>query len=169
MLSSKMQKALNDQINAELHSAYIYLSMSAYFHSVDLTGFATWMNAQAQEEVAHAMKIYEHIADRGGRIKLDAINGPPIEWESPMAAFDAAYKHEQHITGLIHKIAELAVEEKDYAVKNLMDWFVDEQVEEEATASEIVEQLKLIGKDGPGLLMLDRELGQRKAGAEGGE
>jgi ferritin len=162
MLSAKMEKALNDQINAELFSAYAYLSMSAYFEGNDFTGFASWMNAQAQEEVAHAMKIYKFIIDRGGQVKLAAIDGPPVEWDSPLAVFEAGYKHEQHVTSLIHKLVALAIEENDYATKNMMDWFVDEQVEEEASASEIVQQLKLIGDNGHGLLMLDRELGQRK-------
>jgi len=162
MLSAKMEAALNEQINAELYSAYIYLSMSAHFLSIDLKGFANWMNSQAQEEVAHTMKIYNFILDRGGRVKLSAIDGPQTEWESPLAVFDAAYKHEQHVTGLIHNLVSLAIDEKDYPTKNLMDWFVDEQVEEEASASEIVEQLKLIGGEGHGLLMLDREMAQRK-------
>lgn len=162
VISDKMAGALNGQINAELFSAYVYLSMSAYFESKDLKGFAAWMNAQAQEEVAHAMKIYRFILERGGQVELKAIDGPPVEWESPLAVFEAAYKHEQHVTSLIHDLVALAIQEKDYPTKNLMDWFVDEQVEEEASASEIVEQLKLVGKDGPGLLMMDRELGQRK-------
>lgn len=162
MLNAKMETALNEQINAELYSAYIYLSMSAYFLSIDLKGFANWMNSQAQEEVAHTMKIYNFILDRGGKVKLSAIDGPQTEWESPLAVFEAAYKHEQHVTGLIHDLVSLAIEEKDYPTKNLMDWFVDEQVEEEASASEIVEQLKLIGGEGHGLLMLDREMAQRQ-------
>jgi len=162
MLSAKMEAALNEQINAEMYSAYIYLSMSAYFLSSDLKGFANWMNSQAQEEVAHAMKIYNFILDRGGKVKLTAIDGPQQEWESPLAVFEAAYKHEQHVTSLIHSLVTLAIDEKDYPTKNLMDWFVDEQVEEEASASEIVEQLKLIGGEGQGLLMLDREMASRK-------
>lgn len=162
MLNAKMETALNEQINAELYSAYIYLSMSAYFLSIDLKGFANWMNSQAQEEVAHTMKIYNFILDRGGKVKLSAIDGPQTEWESALAVFEAAYKHEQHVTGLIHDLVSLAIEEKDYPTKNLMDWFVDEQVEEEASASEIVEQLKLISGEGHGLLMLDREMAQRQ-------
>lgn len=162
MLSAKMEAALNEQINAELYSAYIYLSMSAFFLSTDLKGFGNWMNSQAQEEVAHSMKIYNFILDRGGNVKLTAIDGPQQEWESPLVVFEAAYKHEQYVTSLIHNLVTLAIEEKDYPTKNLMDWFVDEQVEEEASASEIVEQLKLIGGEGQGLLMLDREMAQRK-------
>mgnify|MGYP001827200186 CR=1 FL=1 len=163
-ISKSMEEALNGQINAELYSAYVYASMAAYFESVDFKGFATWMTAQAQEEVAHAMKIYNFIHERGGRVKLAAIDGPPTEWQSPLAAFEAAYKHEQHVTSLIHGLVSQAVDEKDYATKNMLDWFVDEQVEEEASASEIVAQLKMLGSEGPALLMLDNELGGRSTG-----
>jgi ferritin len=166
MISDKMEKALNAQINAELYSAYIYLSMAAYFESRDLPGMATWMTSQAQEEVAHAMKIYQHIVERGGRISLAAIDGPPTEWGSPAAVFEAAYKHEQLVTKLIHDLVALSIEEKDYASKSMLDWFVDEQVEEEASASAIVAKLQMIGDHGPALLMLDHELGARQAGAE---
>ncbi len=168
-ISKSMAEALNGQINAELYSAYVYASMAAYFESVDLRGFAAWMTAQAQEEAAHAMKIYGFIIERGGRVKLAAIDGPPTEWQSPLAAFEAAYKHEQHVTSLIHALVSKAVDEKDYATKNMLDWFVDEQVEEEASASEIVAQLKMLGTEGPAVLMLDRELGKRKFGAEEAE
>ncbi|UCC83351.1 MAG: ferritin [Gemmatimonadota bacterium] len=166
MIADKMEKALNSQINAELYSAYIYLSMAAYFESKDLPGMANWMTAQAQEEVAHAMKIYQHIVERGGRVSLAAIEGPPNEWASPTAVFEAAYKHEQHVTKLIHDLVALSIEEKDYPSKSMLDWFVDEQVEEEASASAIVAKLQMIGDNGPALLMLDRELGARQAGAE---
>jgi ferritin len=166
MISDKMEKALNAQINAELYSAYVYLSMAAYFESKDLPGMANWMTAQAQEERAHAMKIYQHIVERGGRVALTAIDAPPTEWESPTAVFEAAYKHEQHVTKLIHDLVALSIEEKDYASKSMLDWFVDEQVEEEASASAIVAKLQMVGEHGPALLMLDNELGARQAGAE---
>ena len=166
MLSKKVEEALNSQINAELYSAYVYLSMSAYFEDQDLAGMAAWMRAQAQEEAAHAMKIFGYIYDRGGRVNLAAIDGPQTEWDSPLGAFEAAYKHEQHVTSLIHKLVDLAIGENDHATKNMLDWFVDEQVEEEASASAIVQRLKMIGDHTPGLLMLDRELGQRKPGEE---
>jgi ferritin len=166
MISDKMEQALNAQINAELYSAYVYLSMAAYFESKDLPGMASWMIAQAQEERAHAMKIYQHIVERGGRVALAAIDGPPTEWASPAAVFEAAYKHEQHVTKLIHDLVALSIEQKDYASKSMLDWFVDEQVEEEASASAIVAKLQMIGEDGPALLMLDSELGARQAGAE---
>ncbi len=166
MIADKMEKALNAQINAELYSAYIYLSMAAYFESKDLPGMANWMTAQAQEEVAHAMKIYQHIVERGGRVTLAAIEGPPTEWASPAAVFEAAYKHEQHVTKLIHDLVALSIQENDYASKSMLDWFVDEQVEEEASASAIVAKLQMIGDHGPALLVLDHELGARQAGAE---
>ncbi|UCF20066.1 MAG: ferritin [Gemmatimonadota bacterium] len=166
MLSSKMEEALNSQVNAELYSAYVYLAMSAYLESQDLQGMAAWMKAQAQEEVAHAMKIFGFINERGGSVKLAAIAAPPTKWDSPRAVFENAYKHEQHVTSLIHKLVDLAIGESDHATKNMLDWFVDEQVEEEASANATVQRLKMIGDHAPALLMLDRELGQRRAGEE---
>lgn len=162
MLSPKMEEALNGQINAELYSAYLYLAMAAYFESLGLKGFAAWMNVQAQEEVSHAMKIYNFVVERGGRVELAAIDAPTSEWDSPLAAFEAALKHERHVTSLVHDLVAKAVAENDYATKNMLDWFVDEQVEEEASAGEIVGRLKLAGQEGPALLMLDGQLGQRK-------
>ncbi|NIR42402.1 MAG: ferritin [Gemmatimonadetes bacterium] len=161
MLSKSMEEALNAQINAELYSAYIYLSMSTYFEANDFPGMASWMRHQAQEEVDHAMKFYRYVVDRDGRVTLAAIDAPPTDWKSPLAAFEKAYKHEQHVTGLINELVAQADEENDYATRNMLDWFVDEQVEEEATASAIVARLKLIGDNAPGLIMLDRELGAR--------
>ena len=166
MLSKKMEEALNAQINAELYSAYIYLSMSAYFEAQDLPGMAVWMRSQNDEEVAHAMKIFTYVVDRGGRISLAAIDAPQTEWESPLAVFENAYKHEQHVTGLIHNLVKQAIEENDYATKNMLDWFVDEQVEEEASAAAIVSKLKMIGDNPPALMMLDKELGARQTGGE---
>ncbi|HSG81978.1 MAG TPA: ferritin [Gemmatimonadota bacterium] len=166
MLSKKIEEALNAQINAELYSAYIYLAMSAYFESKDLPGMAAWMRAQNDEEVAHAMKIFTYIIDRGGRVTLDAIDKPQAEWASPLAVFENAYKHEQHVTSLIHKLVALTIAEDDYATKNMLDWFVDEQVEEEAAAAAIVAKLKMIGDHVPALIMLDKELGSRQVGAE---
>lgn len=165
-LSKTMEEALNSQVNAELYSAYVYLAMAAYFESMDLSGFAVWMRAQAQEEVAHAMKIYDYVIDRAGRVRLTTIDGPPTEWDSPLAAFEAALKHEQHVTNLIHGLVEKALAEKDYPSKSMLDWFVDEQVEEEASAGAIVAKLRMVGGDVPALLILDRELGERQAGAE---
>lgn len=162
MLEDKMQKALNDQINAELYSAYIYLSMAAFFEARDLGGFATWMKGQAQEEVEHAMRIFDYVYDRGGIVKLQAIDGPATDWDSPLAAFEAAYEHERHVTSLIHDLARKAEENDDYATRNMLDWFIDEQVEEESTADSIVQRLKLAGDNSGALLLLDRELGQRR-------
>jgi len=161
MLKKKLEKALNDQINAELHSAYLYLSMAAYFHSLNLNGFANWMQAQVQEEIVHAMKIYDYVNDRSSRVLLQPIKGPETEWKSPLIAFEAAYKHEQYITGRINDLVELAVAEKDKSTESFLQWFVDEQVEEESSVDNVVQQIKLAGEKGPGLFMLDRELGQR--------
>ncbi len=161
-ISERIVDALNKQINAELYSAYLYLSMASYFESKGLKGFANWMRVQWQEELTHAMKIYDYVVERGGRVKLYAIDEPPAEWDSPLAAFEAAYNHEVKVTGMINELVELAMAEKDYATYNMLQWFVAEQVEEEASTSEIVDKLRLIGDDGRGLLMIDRELGARQ-------
>lgn len=161
MISKKMEAALNDQINAELYSAYLYLSMVAYFESANLCGFATWMRAQTQEEVMHAMKIYDFVNERGGRVLLGAVDAPPTEWDSPLAGFEAAYKHEQLVTGRINDLVNLAVEEKDHATNAFLQWFVNEQVEEEMSVDNVVQQLKM-AENAPGaMFMIDRELGQR--------
>ncbi|WP_290596293.1 MULTISPECIES: ferritin [unclassified Archaeoglobus] len=161
-ISEKMVEALNEQINAEIYSAYLYLSMAAYFDSIGLKGFANWMRVQWQEELTHAMRLYDYVVERGGRVKLYAIEEPPSEWESPLTAFEHTYEHEVNVTKRIHELVELAMSEKDYATYNMLQWFVAEQVEEEANASEIVDKLRLIGDDGRGLLMLDTELGARR-------
>lgn len=161
MIKEKVQKELNKQINAEIYSSYLYLSMSAYFESTSMAGFANWMRVQAKEELAHAMKFYDYIKERGGRITLHSINEPPKEWSSALAAFKDAYKHEQKVTAMINELVELAIREKDHATNNFLQWFVTEQVEEEASADEIVQKLKMVGSTGSGLLMLDRELAQR--------
>jgi len=166
MISKKMQDALNIQVNAELYSAYLYLAMVAYFQSANLAGFANWMRVQTQEEVSHAMKIYDFVIERGGRAILEAIAKPAGEWKSPLAVFEAAYKHEQKVTGLINKLVELAAKEKDLATNIFLQWFVTEQVEEEKNASEIVAKLQML-KDVPqAVYMLDKELGQRTKGGE---
>ena len=161
MLDEKLEKALNDQLNAEFYSAYLYLSMAAYFRSINLSGFANWMEVQYQEEVAHAMKFYNYINERGGRVQLGTIQAPPTQWDSPLAVFEAALEHEQKVTGLINDLVELAIQEHDHATNIFLQWFVTEQVEEEDSASEVVEKLKLMGDARGGLFMLDRELGQR--------
>ena len=162
MLKAKLEKAINKQINAELWSAYLYLSMSAYFESINLGGFANWMRVQAQEEVDHAMRFYKHVIERRGRVTVSAISSPPISWKSPLHAFEDAFKHEQKVTALIEDLANMAAAEKDHAAANMLQWFIDEQVEEEEQADQIVQKLKMIGPNTGGLFMLDRELGQRK-------
>jgi len=161
MISKKMEKALNEQVNAELYSAYLYLSMEAYFKSLNLNGFANWMRVQTQEEIAHAMKIYGFIDERGGRITLKAIDGPQTKWDSPLATFKDVYKHEQKVTSLINNLVNLAIDEKDHATNTFLQWFVNEQVEEEASADQVVQQLKMMEKAPGGMFMLDRELAQR--------
>jgi ferritin len=161
MLSDKMQEALNDQLNWEIYSSYLYLAMQAYFQSKSLTGFANWMQVQTQEELTHAMKFYGFISERGGRINLKLIEAPPGEWESPLAVFEAGYQHEQLVTGLINKLVDLSLAESDHATNTFLQWFVSEQVEEEDNASTVIERIKLVGEAPGGLFLLDQELGQR--------
>jgi len=163
MFSEKMQQAMNDQIKHELDSAYIYLSMAAYFESTNLPGFAHWMRIQTGEEQEHAMKFFDFIYDRGGRVALQAISQPPADFASPLDAFEKALAHEQKVTGLINDLYALAVQEKDYASQIFLQWFVDEQVEEEKSAGDIVDMLKMIGDKGQALFMADRQLAQREA------
>jgi ferritin len=161
MLNKKMEEVLNNQHNAELYSGYLYLAMSAYFQSMNLGGFATWMRVQAQEELVHAMKFYDFINTRGGRVLLKTIDGPPSEWDSPLAAFEAAYAHEQKVTGMINNLVGLAREEHDHATEIFLQWFVSEQVEEEDSANGVVQKIRLMGDARGALFMLDGELGQR--------
>lgn len=161
MIGKKMEKALNEQINAEMYSAYIYLAMAAYFESKNLPGSASWMRVQTQEETAHAMKLYDFVCERGGRVVLKAIDEPPKDWKSPLAVFEAAYKHERYITGRINKLVDLALQEKDHATNAFLQWFVNEQVEEETTADGVVQNLKIAEKAPGAMFMIDRELGQR--------
>ena len=169
MISEKVQKAFNDQINAELYSAYMYLAMVADLESKNLVGMAQWMKVQATEEVGHAMKLFGHVVERGGRAVLGAIAEPPGEWATPLELFEAAYAHEQKVTALINKLVDVADAESDRAAHIFLQWFVTEQVEEEANADRIVQQLHMIGDHPQGLLMLDAQLGRRTAGAEGDE
>ena len=163
MLSKKLQDAMNEQIKNELYSAYLYLSMSAYCEAANLPGFAHWMRVQAQEEEAHAMKFYGFIYERGGRVVLQAIDQPPVEFQSPLNVFEQPLEHEQKVTAMIHDLYALAVQEEDYASQAFLEWFVTEQVEEEASATQILETLKMIGDKGHALIMLDRQLGRREA------
>jgi len=162
ILSKKIENAINKQINSELWSAYLYLSMSAYFESLNLGGFATWMKVQAQEEVTHAMKFYHHIIERRGRVLISAIAAVPTSWKSPLQVFEEAFKHEQKVTAMIENLANIAASEKDYAATSMLKWFHDEQVEEELQTDTIVQKLKMIEKSPGGLFMLDHELGKRK-------
>jgi len=161
MLTEKMQTALNGQLNAELYSSYLYLSMNAYFKSVNLDGFANWMYYQAQEELEHSMKFYDFVIQRGGKVQLTQIEAPPTEWDSPMAIFEATLEHEQKVTGLINDLVEIAHEERDHATNIFLQWFVSEQVEEEENVGGVLEQLKLMGDAQGGLFMIDRELAKR--------
>ncbi len=162
MVSKKIHAAFNEQINHELYSAYLYLSMAAYFHSLNLEGFAHWMRVQTKEEMVHAMKFFDHLRDRDARIELEAIDKPKLKWVSAHDAFKAAYGHEQFITGTINALYKLAEKEADYPAKVLLDWFVKEQVEEEASTSNVVRVLERIKDSGAGLTMLDKELGKRE-------
>ncbi len=161
MLSKKIEQAINKQINAELWSAYLYLSMASYFESINLKGFANWMWVQAREETTHAMRFYQYIADRGGRVLLAAIDKVPTEWKSPLHAFEETLSHEEKVTNLINNLVNIAITEKDHASGAMLQWFVNEQVEEESSANDIIQQLKLIGKDTSGLFMLDKQLANR--------
>lgn len=163
MISRAIQDAMNEQIKNELYSAYLYLSMAAYCESINLKGFAHWMRVQYEEETEHAMKFFDFVNDRGGRVTLQAIPQPPTEFKSPLDVFEQTLEHERKVTAMINKIYDLAVKESDYASQALLQWFVTEQVEEEKSASEIVEKLKLAGDRGSALLYLDHELGERKA------
>ena len=165
-MDEKMLKALNTQINKEFYSAYLYLAMSAYFEDNNLKGFACWMKVQAQEEMSHGMKIYNHIIERGGKVELFAIDLPKGVWNSPLEVFKASYDHEKKVTKMIHDLLALAVEINDYATIVFLHWFVTEQVEEEASALEIVEKLKLIDNNSPAILFLDAELGKRQTGQD---
>ena len=162
MLSERMEAALNGQLNAELYSSYLYLSMSANFQALNLGGFANWMRVQTQEELVHAMKFYDFINERGGRTTLQSVDAPPTQWDSPLAAFEAALAHEQKVTALINDLVDLALAERDHASNAFLQWFVTEQVEEEDSANDVVQKLKLVGESQGGLFMLDRETGARK-------
>jgi len=162
MISKTMEQALNKQVNRELYSAYLYLAMSSYFESVNMKGFARWMRIQVKEEQVHALKIYDYIIARGGTITLPDIEAPKAKWSSAGKVFDEVYTHEQKVTAMIHGLVDLAIKEKDHATFEMLQWFVKEQVEEEEHASEIVNQIKIVG-DVPGhLFCLDHQLGKRE-------
>jgi len=161
MLSKTLEQAINDQIKNELFSAYLYLSMSAYLEASNMSGSAHWMRLQSEEEMSHAMKLFDYVYERGNRVVLQAIDQPPSEFASVLDIFEKALAHEQKVTGMINRIYELAVKENDYPTQIELQWFISEQVEEEKSAGDIVEQLKMVGEHGPSLMMLDRALGAR--------
>ncbi len=165
MLTKAMQDAINQQINAEISSAYLYLSMSAHCAATNRVGSAHWMRVQWQEELSHAMKLFDYINDRGGRAVLKSIAQPAMEFKSLLDVFQQVLDHERAVTGMIHRLYEAAVKENDYATQVLLQWFITEQVEEEKNATEIIEQLKMIGDQGAAVIMLDRHLGMRGAGS----
>lgn len=161
MLSASIQGAINDQINHEFSSAYVYLAMSGFFERRSLPGFARWARIQSQEEVMHGLKLFDYMNDRGGTVVLQSVAKPVNDYESPLAVFEAALQQEQQVTQLIHKLYAFVTEERDYATQVALEWFIAEQVEEEKVGSEIVDQLRMVGDNQTGLLILDRELGQR--------
>lgn len=167
MLSKKLLDALNQQINDEYYSSYIYQAMVAYFEDMNLDGCAHWMKMQAEEEHLHALKIFNYVAERGGRVELFAVPKPPTDWDTPRAAFEDALDHEKLMTEKISKLADLAIEERDHATNNLMQWYVSEQVEEEANVEDILNKLELMGNSGTGLYMIDRELKNRQTPVTG--
>ena len=168
MLSPKLTESLNKQINEEYYSSYLYLAMAAYMEDKNLDGCAHWMRMQAQEEWEHGMKIFDYMIERGARVELAAVAAPPMEWESPTAAFEAALEHERYMTKNINALADLAIDERDHATNNIMQWYVTEQVEEEASVEDILNKLELMGNSGHGLFMMDRELKGRPAPGSGG-
>ena len=166
MLSKTVEKALNEQVNSEYYSSFLYLSMSSYFETVNLLGMAKWMRTQYEEEIIHAIKIFDMIADMEGTVNLKAIDGPPTEFKSPLDVFEKSLAHERKVTGLINDIYSLARKENDYAVQSALQWFIDEQVEEEKAALEVVRQLEMRGDETTPLLMLDSKLGSREMMSE---
>jgi ferritin len=164
MINKTMQDAMNDQINRELYSSYLYLSMAAYFEDKNLSGFAHWMRVQEAEEREHAMKFYDFIVERGGRVTLKAIDAPKTEWKSTLEIAEEVVAHEAFITASIYTLYETALKEKDYPAQIMLQWFISEQVEEEKNAAEIVANLKLIEERGTAVLVLDHQLAKRAAG-----
>ena len=168
-IGKAMQDAMNEQINKEFFSSYLYLSMAAYFEDKNLTGFAHWMRLQADEEREHAMKFYNFILDAGGRVQLKAIDAPATEWKSNLEVAEQVAEHESKVTASIHALYELALQEKDYAAQVMLQWFISEQVEEEKNATELVAKLRLIEERGTAVLMLDHRLSKRSGEGEGEE
>ncbi len=161
MIKQIIEETLNQQVTREMYSSNLYLSMAGFYHSINLNGFANWMRVQAQEEMFHALKIFDYILNRGGNAKIGEISAPPSHWDSPLSAFEASYHHEQLVTNWVNELADLAIKEGDHATHILMQWFITEQVEEEATVSDIVSRLKLAGDNPSSLFLMDNELKTR--------
>jgi len=161
MINKRVADAINEQINAEMYSAYLYLSMSAYFEEQSLSGFANWMRIQFEEEQFHGLKLFNYLSERGGRVTLEAIEKPKTTWANMTEVFEETLKHERHVTSLINNLMNIALEESDHATASFLKWYIDEQVEEEAAAESILTQLKFIGGQGNAILMLDREFAAR--------
>jgi ferritin len=161
MIPDKITKAFNEQVMHEFYSAYLYLSMAAWLETEGLEGMGRWMRVQVLEEMMHAMKFFDHILERGGKTELLAIEKPPVKWASPLAAFQNALEHEEFITGKINDLMTLSLAEGDHASRTMLQWFVDEQIEEETNATKNVYNIKMVGDKGQGMLMLDREMGAR--------
>ena len=161
MLNKEIEAAINDQINAEIYSSSLYYAMAAYFDSLSLKGFAHWLRVQALEELTHVQKFFAYVQGRGGRVLMKPVEGPPNDWSTPLAAFEAVLEHEQHVTARINNLMDLSIKASDHASANFLQWFVGEQVEEEASAEEVVQQLKLVEKTEGGLFLLDREMDKR--------
>ncbi len=161
MISDKITSALNQQINLEYASAYTYLSMSSFFLAQNLHGFAHWLRIQAQEELLHGMKIYDFVSERDGVVQLSAIPAPPTKWGGPLAVFHDARENEKQVSESIYNLVDLSLKERDHATNNFLQWFVSEQVEEEAGVNKVIDTLKLVGTDGNGLFLIDRDLSQR--------
>jgi len=168
-IGKAMQDALNEQINKEFYSSYLYLSMAAYFEDKNLTGFAHWMRLQADEEREHAMKFYDFLLDAGGRVQLKAIEAPATEWKSNLEVAEQVAEHEGKVTASIHNLYEMALQEKEYPAQVMLQWFISEQVEEEKNAAELVAKLRLIEERGTAVLMLDHRLSKRGGGGEEAE
>lgn len=161
MITDKLQDAINEQIKYELYSAYMYLAMAAYCSDRNLAGFATWMRMQAQEEVGHAMRFYDFLIERGGRVVLQAVDQPPAEYGTPLEVMEKSLEHERFVTSRIDALYDLALEVSDRPAQVQLQWFITEQVEEENSIDEIVQRMKTFGFDGPALLLLDSQLGSR--------
>ena len=165
MIEAAVEEALNRHLNHEFYSSYLYLSMSAWFQRTGLRGHASWMRLQAHEEQGHVTQMYNYLLNRDGTVILGAIDAPPTSWTKPLEAFQAAYEHECMVTKRINDLVDLSLEHRDHATHNFLQWFVSEQVEEEANVSDIVARLKLVSDDGRGLILIDQELGGRASAA----